>query len=398
MTLRPFHIVAAAAFLLSGVLPAAADWLAFRGDTTGSATAVTVPQSEADARWRLDMPGRSVASPIVIGDTVITTSSAGPDGEDLFISGVSLDTGELRFEHRFEATGRPFHYQTSACAAPTPVSDGETVVAYFSSGDVFALTIDGKFLWTRSLGLDYPAAGNDLGLAASPVIADGVVVVTAESVGDSYAAGLDLRTGETLWRLDRPQQSNWSTPVAMTRGDGSSEVLLPSGKHCVAIDPRTGEENWRLPIGAKTITSPVVVGRTLLVPGEELIALSLESTGQPVERWRSNKLAPDNPSIIARGDRLYTQKGSVLLCGNLADGSLLWRKRLDDVGQTWSTPIIAGDHLYLSDQTGKLTVVQDLGDEAEQLSQIDLGQPLYATPAVAAGRLIIRAYESLISF
>lgn len=378
---------------------ALADWLGFRGDSTGSSDAIVVPQSTADASWQTELPGRSVASPIVVGDVVVTTSSSGPDGEDLFITGVGLDDGLPRFEFPMFATGRPFHYETSACAAPTPVSDGETIVSFFSSGDVVAIDRDGKFLWTRSLGIDFPAAGNDLGLAASPVIADGVVVITVESAGDSYAIGIDSRTARTLWRIDRPKKSNWATPVVIKRPGGSIEVVLTSSQSVVAINPKSGGIQWELPIQCATITSAVAADGVLLIPADEMIAFRYDNgTGEPTELWRQSKLSPSNPSVVTDGKRLYVVKGSVLLAGSMANGEILWRQRLQDLGKTWATPLLAGDKIILSDQSGNVVVLQDAGDDAKEVARFSIDDNIYASPAAADGHLLIRTYQSLIRF
>ena len=93
-------------------------WLGFRGDGTSrgaSAAPAALNLGEGgNLAWKLEMPGRSVAGPIVIGDLVVTTSSSGQDGEVLHISGVNLQTGKLEWEQTFRATGRPFCHPTSA--------------------------------------------------------------------------------------------------------------------------------------------------------------------------------------------------------------------------------------------------------------------------------------------
>ncbi|MGI9467276.1 MAG: hypothetical protein ACR2OA_09160, partial [Rubripirellula sp.] len=103
-------------------------WLGFRGDGTSRATSSAPKKLElgegGNLAWKLQMPGRSVAGPIVIGDLVVTTSSSGQDGEVLHVSGVNLQTGKLKWEQTFRATGRPFCHPTSANAAPSPASDG----------------------------------------------------------------------------------------------------------------------------------------------------------------------------------------------------------------------------------------------------------------------------------
>ena len=191
------------------------NWLGFRGDgTSASASAPSeIKVGEGgNVAWKVAMPGKSVAGAIVVGDRVITTSSGGQEGEQLFITAVSLSTGKKLWEQSFRATGRPFCHPTSANAAPSPVSDGERIFAFYSSNDLICLSLEGDLLWYRGLGFDYPKAGNDIGMASSPIIAEGAIVAQVEAQGDSFAIGIDAATGMNLWRMARPRQSNWSSP------------------------------------------------------------------------------------------------------------------------------------------------------------------------------------------
>ena len=115
------------------------NWLGFRGDGTSaspSAPAEIKVGDDGNVAWKVAMPGKSVAGPIVVGDRVISTSSGGQEGEKLFVTAVSLKTGEKLWEQSFRATGRPFCHPTSANAAPSPVSDGERIFAFYSSNDL----------------------------------------------------------------------------------------------------------------------------------------------------------------------------------------------------------------------------------------------------------------------
>jgi outer membrane protein assembly factor BamB len=345
------------------------------------------------------MPGRSVSGPIIVGDLVVSTSSGGQDGEVIHITGVDLETGAMQWQQTFHATGRPFCHPTSANAAPSPASDGERVFAFFSSNDLVCLSLDGDLIWYRGLGYDYPKAGNDIGMASSPVIAEGAVIVQVEAQGDSFAAAIDAESGKNLWRIERPKRSNWSSPVAVRRPDNRTEVILQSREDIVAVDPRTGERLWSSEEGGSAVPSPTSAGGLLLLPGDELVALDVgESATMPRVAWRNNRLSPRNASIVAAGDRIYSLKGSVLSAGRLDDGQQIWQKRLSGLGGTWATPVIADGKLYVFDQSGIGLVVEDQGDRAETIAEVELGDGVLGSPAVAAGRLVVRAKNTLFCF
>ncbi len=378
-------------------------WLGFRGDGTSHATSPAPKKLElgedGNLAWKLKMPGRSVAGPIVIGNLVVTTSSSGQDGEILHISGVNLKTGKLHWEQTFRATGRPFCHPTSANAAPSPASDGQRIFAFFSSNDLVCLSLTGELLWYRGLGYDYPKAGNDVGMASSPVVVDGAVIVKVEAQGDSFAAAIDTETGENLWRLERPQMSNWASPLVIRRPDDRNEVVIQSRQGVIAVDPRSGKTQWSSEEGGSAIPSPTATGGLLILPSDEVIALKVgASASTPEVAWRNNKLSPRNASVVASNERLYSLKGSVLVAANTQDGEQIWQKRVKGLGSSWATPVLSENRLYIFDQSGKGLIIEDQGDDAETIHEIELGEGVLGSPAVADGRLIIRAANTLYCF
>ncbi|MAI73830.1 MAG: pyrrolo-quinoline quinone [Rhodopirellula sp.] len=378
-------------------------WLGFRGDGTSHASSSAPEKLEigddGNLAWKLKMPGRSVAGPIVIGDLVVTTSSSGQDGEVLHISGVNLQSGKLEWEQTFRATGRPFCHPTSANAAPSPVSDGQRIFAFFSSNDLACLSLSGELLWYRGLGYDYPKAGNDVGMASSPVVVDGTVIVKVEAQGDSFAAAIDAETGENLWRLTRPQASNWASPLVIRRPDDRNEVVIQSRQGVIAVDPRSGKTQWSADEGGSAIPSPTSAEGLLILPSDEVVALKVgASASAPEVAWRNNKLSPRNASLVASDKRLYSLKGSVLVAANLQDGEQIWQKRLRGLGSAWATPVLSENRLYIFDQTGKGLIVEDQGDDAETTHEIELGEGVLGSPAIANGRLVIRAANTLFCF
>lgn len=378
-------------------------WLGFRGNSTSSST-TSGPEKlavgdDGNLAWKLALPGRSVAGPIIVDDLVVTTSSSGQYGEVLHITGVDLSTGKPTWEQEFRATGRPFCHPTSANAAPTPVCDGERIYAFFSSNDLICLSTDGDLLWYRGLGHDYPAAGNDVGMASSPLVADGAVIVQVESQGDSFAIGIDAQSGKNLWRIDRPKSANWSSPVVINRPDERMEVILQSSDKVIAIDPRTGRENWDTADGGSTVSSPTATDELLLLPGDELTALNFgQSATTPEVVWRNAKLVPKNASPVATTDRVYALKGSVLVAANIADGETVWQERLGGLGGTWATPVVADGKIYVFDQKGIGLVIEDQGETAKTISEVELEEPVLASPAIAGGRLIVRGERTLYCF
>jgi outer membrane protein assembly factor BamB len=380
--------------LLAVCVFSAADWLSFRGGASGSAQRAPVVSGEERVAWKAELPGRGVSGPIVVDGSVVATSATGADQRRLHVSCFDSATGKPRWERQFWATGRTICHPTSSVAAPTPASDGQRIFAFFSSNDLICLDLDGNLLWYRGLAYDYPHAGNDIGMASSPVVVGETVVVQIENQGDSFAAGLDTATGETRWRVDRDREANWASPVAMRGATPKDDlVLLQSGSKITAHQPRTGKLAWSFDAACSTIPTAAVVDDVVYLPATSLTALRYRSGSAAVEiLWENSKLLPGSASPVVHQGRVYAlNRAGVLNCGTAADGQPAWQLRLK--GPVWATPAAAGDRLYVVNQDGLLQIVQ-LGDKGELAGEKELGEEVLGSPAVADG-LYIRGAKHL---
>ena len=156
------------------------------------------------------------------------------------------------WHRQFWATGRTLCHPTSANAAPTPSSDGRRIFAFYSSNDLVCLDLHGNLKWYRGLAFDYPHAGNDAGMASSPLVIGKTVVVQMENQGDSFAAGIDVETGRNRWRLARERDASWASPTPLidagrARHSGLAAISIgadgrrPSQWHAVS-------GNWTQPV------------------------------------------------------------------------------------------------------------------------------------------------------
>ena len=230
-----------------------ADWNQFRGPDTRSVASAVLPtdwSNDSNVAWRKELPGRGPSGPIVVDGRVFVTCSSGVKQDRLHVVCYDADSGELLWHRQIWANGRTMTHPTSSTAAPTPASDGQHVFAFYSSNDLICYDLDGNLKWYRALGKDYPKAGNDIGMASSPVVAGGTVVVQVENQGDSFAAGIDVETGLNRWRIDRKKSANWTSPIAMKTKSGIDVVLLKSDEGVTARDILTGDEVWSYEIGA----------------------------------------------------------------------------------------------------------------------------------------------------
>jgi outer membrane protein assembly factor BamB len=379
------------------------DWTGFRGPQGNPVSTSQLPlewdvETGTNIGWKSELPGRGVSGPIVVGNRLFVTASGGVNQQRLYILCFDVASGKQLWRRDFWATGRTYSHPTSANAAPTPVSDGKLLFAFYSSNDLICLDLDGNLKWFRGLAHDYPKAGNDVGMAASPVVAGNVVIVQIENQGDSFACAIDKNSGVEVWRKPRDPIANWSSPTTYTHANGAPTVILQSASGLTAFDADTGVSIWDLGLSCGTVSSPLVVNSALYVTSGGITKLGLDTpSGKPEVIWAVNQLNSNGASPLVLDGNFYTLSGAIAKGANSNTGEILWQLRLK--GRFWATPILANRHLYFINQDGLVQIVQLEGVGDSQMptivSVIDMGESILGTPAAAGNALFIRSDKHL---
>jgi outer membrane protein assembly factor BamB len=368
------------------------EWPGFRGPGGSAVSAekgLPVKWGKDEGlRYKVALPGRGLSNPVVAGGRVYVTACSGYRQGRLHVLCFDEGTGKKLWERQFTATGNTASHSVTNMAAPTPVTDGEAVYALFATGDLAAVGRDGELLWYRALTRDYDQITNQLGLAASPTLAGDVLLLPLENAGDSFAAGLNKKTGKNLWRVKRKRDINWVSPIVFPLG-GKPAALFQTGSEVTAYDPATGNELWSFAEeGLSTIKSPAAGGGMVFVGGENVIALRPADKGPPKEVWRAGDLSQGYASPLYHDGRVYLLTPVTAVCLRATDGEELWRQRVD--GPFDASPVVADGKLYATNNRGRTSVLA-LGDRPKVLARNDLDDAFQATPAVANGCLYFRS-------
>jgi outer membrane protein assembly factor BamB len=374
----------------------AGDWPQFRGPGGRAVAEEIVPvrwSTTENVRWKADLPGRGVSGPVIAGGRVYVTAASGYRDGRLHVFCFDQVDGKKLWERQLAATGSTMCHPKTSMAAPTPVTDGKAVYCLFATGDLAAFDAAGNLLWYRSLVGDYPNVTNQVGMASSPIVHGDTLLLPLENAGDSFAAGIDKRTGRNKWRVERARDINWVTPVA-AEINGQPCALFQTTQEITAYDPETGKVRWTFSgEGTSQVPSPVAARGMVYVAGKQYLALRPGPAGAaPEVVWRSNKVGLGYASPLYHEGRLYGIVGVGVNCVDAATGELVWQQRL--TGPFWASPIIAGGRLYAVNEKGKTTVVQ-LGEKPKVLAANDLQEDVLATPAVADGSLFLRTDKHL---
>src|SRR5215467_12115002 len=256
-------------FVLSGLLlfvatgRAGAQWSRFRGPNgSGVDSSVGYPVEFSPTKnmaWKTSVPyGQS--SPVVVGTRLFGTAS---EGERLITFCLDTRTGRELWRREVQREHRQAAYKANDPASPTPTADENGVVAFFAEFGLVSYNNDGQVRWTYRLG----PFKNFYGMAGSPIIASGLVVLVCDQNSASFVIALDRSNGRVRWKTDRPGISiGWSTPMVFRPDATHADLIVLGTTRLDAYDLSSGAPRWWLPLAsAGSMGTPVAHGDTLMV-------------------------------------------------------------------------------------------------------------------------------------
>jgi outer membrane protein assembly factor BamB len=355
-------------------------------------------------KTRLPLPGKN--SPVGWGNVIFL---AGATETDRAVMAVEASTGKLLWQTDIApAPGAPSEAPQvlgdTGYAAATGCTDGERYFAIYANGDIAAVDITGRVVWTRALGLP----SNQYGLAASLLMAGGQVVVPFDQTYSeddppqprSRLLGLDPATGETRWQVQRDVPDSWTTPVVAETPTGR-QLITAANPWVIAYHPADGEEIWRAKLLAGDVApSPVYADGKVYVTmeGAGLFAVRSDGVGDVTDThvaWSSTDHS--YPDIISP---LATERHVLLLSSygllQLFDATTGERMWMHDYGQSFyaSPLLLANEQVLLVSARGEMFVLK-LGEAYEQLATAELGEGVSATPLPGGEHIVIRGERHL---
>ncbi len=142
--------------------------------------------------------------------------------------------------------------------------------------------------------------------------------------------------------------------------------------------------------------------RRMMAAENGLLAIRMGGQGDQTANailWKYQRPVPQVPStLLYRGTLFMVNDSGILLSFDPASGSVLKQARLKGaIDKYFASPVGADGKVYLIGQNGTVSVVS-AAREWEILSVNDLGEEVYATPAISAGRIFLRTQSALYCF
>ncbi|MGO8927671.1 MAG: PQQ-binding-like beta-propeller repeat protein [Limisphaerales bacterium] len=349
--------------------------------------------------WTAQAPQRLWLRPVgpgwsgfaVAGSRAITQEQR---GEDETVICYDLLTGTPLWSHAY-----PAHFQSPLAGEgprATPTIAGHRVFALGSTGVLTCLDLEtGKPLWSKDTVQDNQAKVNEWGMSCSPLVVDGLVVVSAGGRDNRSLVAYRTATGEFVWGAGT-DGAGYSSPCLVPLA-GVAQILIFNSGGVSAHDPATGTILWNYhwPGGHPHVSMPVIIpGDRLLVSsgygvGSELLQIQRDASGafKASRIWKSNRLKAKFTDLIYRDGFIYGLDDGIMACLAASNGEQKWKEGRYGHGQE----ILVGDVLLVTAESGEVILLDPSPQGPCELTRFSaLRGKTWNPPALAGQYLLMR--------
>jgi outer membrane protein assembly factor BamB len=403
-------------------------WRGPRGDGISNEKNLPVEWSATkNIKWKTRIAGRGHSSPVVWGNRIfLTTSIEGlviegaeavrhiykgqeyrhPDSlgatneQTLKLLCIDSDTGKIVWDRTlYQGSVYDNRHRKNTYASATCATDGVGVFVSFEAEGVYCYDFNGKRVWKKSVGR---IAKGGLGPGTSPVLFENLMILQCDQeYGEgSFITALDKATGKQVWKTPREHRRSWSTPL-LVRAAGRVELIAAGGESVIAYDPATGKELWRAEgVSSFSIPSPVAGHDMVFVSAgsEDKRALAIRTGDVDAKSrvvWRYEKGAAYVPSPILYGDYFYLMTDSgIITCIEARTGRVVYEGRPSAPALFSASPVAFDGKILITSEDGDTFVIR-AGPRFELLHTNSLDEPVYASLALANGKIFIRGDKHL---
>lgn len=381
----------------------AENWPQWRGprmDGTSLDQGFPTGATEKSQAWKVELPGSGHASPIVWDDKVFTVAALAETQERVLLC---LDRSSGRMLWKTSVLKSPLEgkHRLNSHASSTPATDGERIFTAFLDGSevvVSAHDFNGGQAWQVRPG----AFASKHGFCSSPILFDDKVIVNCDHDGPGFIVALSRTDGRQLWRIKRPNNTR-SYCVPMIRRMAGRVQMVLSGTKCVtSYDPADGSLIWMIDGPTEQFVASLVQddrsGLLLMsggFPEHHILAIRPDGSGNVTDThvaWRTNKGVAYVPSpLCENGWFLIVSDSGIAHCFDAATGEIAWEERMKE---HHASLVSAEGRVYFINDFGTLRTVKP-GREYKLLAEAELGEKVFASPALSEGQIFIRGEKSL---
>ena len=358
------------------------------------------PASGPPIAWKKEV-GTGWAGPVVASGKLILFHRV---DDDEVVACFDPATGKEQWTFKYRSRYRDdFGFDNGPRATPT-IANGK-VFTLGANGDLHAFDLaSGNKLWARNLLADYKASKGFFGVACSPLVVEGKLLVNVGGKGAGVVA-FDPNNGKELWRATSDEASYSSPTAANLNGRLSAVFLTRAGLK--VLDPTSGKVLYDFPWRPRINES--VNAATPLVWKDEIFLTVSYSTGAVLlkakgteldEVWSNDRsLSCQYNTPVRVGDYLYGVHGrsdvgtAQLRCVEWKTGAVKWSELNFGV----SSLIAVDGGLLALTEAGDLVRFDASPEKYRERARASiLGKPTRAVPALSDGRLFARDGNKLV--
>lgn len=360
------------------------------GTVPGVSLARDWTQRPPRALWRRQL-GAGWSGFAVSGANAVTQEQR---GEYEAVVCYDLLIGDVRWVHAHAA-----RYETKIAGI------GPRATAAIADGRVFALgatgildCIDersGELVWERDVLADNGAVNNPWGTSCSPLLHDGLVVVTPGGSNGRSMVAYDARNGERRWS-GGTDRAGYSSPC-LAELAGAPQLLALNAASLAAQDPASGALFWSVAWSDRNpnVAQPLVVAPDAVIVssgygvGAARFRVARDAVGgfEVQEEWSSRALKSKFANFVHRAGFLYGFDDGILACVDAATGRRSWKAGRYGHGQL----LLVDDLLLVVSEPGDIVLVEATPEEHRELARAQaLDDKTWNPPALAAPYLLVR--------
>ncbi len=213
------------------------EWPQFLGPARNGISAETglleaIPEGGLKPLWRAP-GGIGMAAVTVSGGTAVTMIQ---DESSQLVVALHARTGKMLWQR---AVAPAFKNAMGNGPRATPAIAGGQVFTFSGEGILTAVSLaDGTVTWSENCLKTLGGKQADYGMACSPLVEDGRVIVTVGAPAATVVA-YDAKTGKQAWTAGRGDPAGYSSPAMLTVV-GSRQLVVFNGRAAMFIDPADG--------------------------------------------------------------------------------------------------------------------------------------------------------------
>lgn len=329
----------------SGALPAS-NWSGITADQDMAYLAhgtslFAVNLSTQQEIWRFPVkPEAGVyyyAPPVLTADDQLIAGTYGPKGYHLY----SLNPANSAINWTFD--------QAKGDYIASPLVTENAIYAANADGNLYALDLKGKLLWT------FKAGGP---LWATPAVNDVCSCLFVPSM-DHKLYALNADTGTIRWESGDLGGAMVSSPTFASDG---TVFVGTFNSEILALDAADGSIRWRFQTDGFVWTQPDLLDGVLYFGDSKGSLYAVDTNGTQV--WKINSAGPIANKPLIKNGKLFLTAGTDSVYAYTLDGVSVWQVKLD--GQLQGAVVSAGDRLLVSPLSSATALFMLTEDGAQQ--------------------------------